>query len=322
MTQQQEKALEPIRMTYSEVMTVGKTLALSHFFRDVKDQAQAVAKILAGQELGFGPIYSMTKIYVIEGRIALSAEAMAVLVKRSREYDYQVKTLTDQECVLVFLKAGKEEYTSRFTMEDAKKARLVKDGSAWTTFTRAMLFARAISQGARIVCPHLIGGCYTPEDLGVIEGEIVESPPQGAIASPPATPGGQVTGTAASLVPPAQATSVETASTKPPAQGATPPGATTPPPGGIPPGQPPKVPPKVDVAALGFTNIAEQKAMRRSLLDILKEGVKFTDEAIKGWLDKKNIASTKELTRDRLLELIKEATELKSLAEAGPDDMP
>ena len=38
--------------------------AKSGYFQDAKEVFQAVVKIQAGLELGFGPVYSMTKIYI------------------------------------------------------------------------------------------------------------------------------------------------------------------------------------------------------------------------------------------------------------------
>ncbi len=47
--------------------------------------------------------------------------------------------------------------TMEFTMDDAKRAQLIKAGSGWTKYPKAMLFARAISQGIRCFAP----GCFT-----------------------------------------------------------------------------------------------------------------------------------------------------------------
>jgi hypothetical protein len=153
-------------LTLQETHTLGKTLAASGFFPDAKQEAQAVVKVLAGRELGLGPIYSMTKVYIVKGKVMIAAEIMGAMIKKSGRYDYQVKTLTNNECLLVFTDNGKSVYESTFTMEDAKRADLLKPDSGWMKWPRPMLFSKALSQGARIVCPHLIAGAYTPEDFG------------------------------------------------------------------------------------------------------------------------------------------------------------
>jgi len=137
--------------------------------------------------MGFSPLVSMTKINVISGKISLSAELMASMIKRSGEYDYKIVKHDDSECSIQFYRKSEKGYLSTFTIEDAKKAGLMKGGSGWEKYPRAMLFSRALSQGARIECPHLLNGAYTAEEMGAEvneEGEVIsietvtESPKQ------------------------------------------------------------------------------------------------------------------------------------------------
>jgi hypothetical protein len=179
-------------MTVTELRSIAGDFARSGYFADAREAVQAVVKIQAGIELGFGPVYSMTKIYIVKGKVMVSAEALGALVKRSNRYDYSVKKLDDAECILVFTDTGKEVYTSKFTMEDAKRADLVKGDSGWQKWPRAMLMSKALSQGARIVCPHVISGVYTPADFGVetnSNGEIEQQPKVEVMdAKPPPNP--------------------------------------------------------------------------------------------------------------------------------------
>jgi len=164
---------------------LGTVLAQCGYFADARQEAQAIVKVLAGQELGFGPIASMTGIYIVKGRVTLSANLMAAAVKRSNRYDYRVLTLTDQECDLAFSENGELLGHSSFTMDDAKRAGL--NSQTWTAYPRNMLFSRAISNGVKIYCPDVTNGpAYTPDELGatvdgatgeiVIEAEVVEEP--------------------------------------------------------------------------------------------------------------------------------------------------
>lgn len=158
-----------------DVMTLGKILVDSKFFADSRDAAQAVVKILAGQELGFGPIASMTGIYIVKNKVSLSANLMAAAIKRTGKYNYRVLTLNDDECSLAFLENGEQVGISSFTMKDAKKA-VLASGDNWTKFPRNMLFARALSNGAKWYCPDIFGGpVYTPDELGAtVDGETGE----------------------------------------------------------------------------------------------------------------------------------------------------
>ena len=166
-----------------DVMSLGEVLAKSGYFQDARGAAQAVVKILAGAEMGFGPIASMTGIHIIKGKVSPSANILAAAVKRSEKYDYTVTAHTADQCIIMFWQRAPsgemvEIGESSFDKADATKAGL--KGDNWTKYPRNMLFARAMSNGARWYCPDILGGpLYTPEELGAIvdgeTGEIVEA---------------------------------------------------------------------------------------------------------------------------------------------------
>ncbi len=164
----------------ADVMTLGDVFKTSGYFKDVREQSQAVVKILYGQELGFSPVVSMMGIHIIEGKPALSANLMGAMVKRSGKYNYQVKALTDTECVLTFTENGQPSGESKFSMADAQKAGVVRPGGSWTKYPRNMLFSRALSNGVKLYCPEL-SACpiYVPEELGAEvneEGNVTSHP--------------------------------------------------------------------------------------------------------------------------------------------------
>ena len=167
-----------------DLRSLGEVLARSGFFQDTKDAAQAIVKVLAGQEIGFGPVASMTGIYIVKGKVSLSANLMGAAVKRSGRYNYRVLELTDEAAEIEFYEDGKAIGRSRFTLDDAKKAGL-NTSDNWRKYPRNMLFARALSNGVKWYCPDVTGGpAYTPDELGamvdedgdVVESEIVERP--------------------------------------------------------------------------------------------------------------------------------------------------
>lgn len=167
-----------------DLRSLGEVLARSGFFQDTKDAAQAIVKVLAGQEIGFGPVASMTGIYIVKGKVSLSANLMGAAVKRSGRYNYRVLELTDEAAEIEFYEDGKAIGRSRFTLDDAKKAGL-NTSDNWRKYPRNMLFARALSNGVKWYCPDVTGGpAYTPDELGamvdedgdVVEGELIELP--------------------------------------------------------------------------------------------------------------------------------------------------
>jgi hypothetical protein len=176
--------MQDLSPAYAEIMVLGNVLQRSGYFKDVRDQAQAVTKILYGRELGFSPIVSMSGIHIIEGKPALSSNLLATMIKRSGKYDYRVKTWTDTECVLTFREKVADKWEdvgeSSFTIEDARRAGVVRDGGGWKKYPKAMLFARALSQGERTYCPD-VSSCalYVPEELGATvneSGDVTELP--------------------------------------------------------------------------------------------------------------------------------------------------
>jgi hypothetical protein len=151
----------------SDPAELGRLLAASGYFADARDAAQAVVKVLAGQELGFGPIASMTGIYIVKGRVTLSANLMAATIKRHPRYDYRVIELTDEQAAVRFLQDGEEAGTSQFTIQDAERAGLL-GGENWRKYPRNMLLWRALSNGAKWFCPDAFAGApiYSPDELG------------------------------------------------------------------------------------------------------------------------------------------------------------
>ena len=157
-----------------QLSELGNVLVRSGFFQDAKDASQAIVKVLAGRELGFGPIASMTGVNIIKGRVSLSANLIAAAIKRSGKYNYRVAKLSEEECLLIFFEGQQEVGRSSFTSEDAKRAGLAGDN--WSKYRRNMNFARALSNGAKWYCPDIFGGpVYTPDELGaVVDGETGE----------------------------------------------------------------------------------------------------------------------------------------------------
>lgn len=158
-------------MNLADVMTLGQVLSESGYFQDARQAAQAVVKILAGREMGFGPIASMTGIYIVQGRPTLGADLLAKAVKRSGRYDYRVLVLDETQCQLRFFERDgdgwRELGLSTFTLADARQA----GTKNLDKFPRNMLFARAMSNGVKWFCPDAIGlTVYDPSELAADDG--------------------------------------------------------------------------------------------------------------------------------------------------------
>ena len=166
-------------MNLTELQTLGAVLAKSGFFADTKDAAQACVKVMAGMELGFPAIASITGVYIVKGKVSLSANLMAAAIKRSGKYNYKVRQLDEAGCKIEFFEGAESIGVSSFTKADAQNAGFVSE--TWKKFFRNMAFARALSNGAKWYTPDIFGGpIYTPDELGATidgeTGEIIEMP--------------------------------------------------------------------------------------------------------------------------------------------------
>ena len=152
---------------FDKMQSAAMVLAKSGYFTDVKSEAQAIVKVMAGAELGLPPFASMSGIYIIQGKPVIGANVMATLVKNDRRYDYHVRVCDNKICTLEWFENGKRVGESNFTIEEANAAGLTgKDN--WRKWTSDMLFARALSRGARRYAPGIFGGSpvYTPDEMG------------------------------------------------------------------------------------------------------------------------------------------------------------
>lgn len=160
-------------------MALGEVFAKSGMFKDIKTASQAVVKIMAGKELGLTPFQSMASIYIVNDKLALTANVMASMIKKTKKYDYAVIKLDDKECTIDFFDMTGEEKRvlgrSTFTFENAAKAGLVNK-DVWKNYPRNMLFARALSNGVRWYVPDAICGYYSVEEVQDIDSVEVSAP--------------------------------------------------------------------------------------------------------------------------------------------------
>ncbi len=168
-----------------EAMHFGELAFKSGMFGDLRSAAQGVMKILAGAELGFSPLASLTAIHFYDGKIDLGAHLRAATIRRSGRYDYEVKDDSRQRCELEFFELTPKRRSLgniSMTIEEAIKdgIAVAKDGSLkknWERTPDDMLFARCISKGFRRHCPDLTGGVptYDTDELVESAGPVVDA---------------------------------------------------------------------------------------------------------------------------------------------------
>jgi len=175
-------------LNLEEIKSIGTVFFQSGMFKDAKSAAQAITKVMAGQELGVPPMQAMRGIHVVDGNPQLSAGLVAALVKRSGRYDYRVLEANDTLVSLQWYQDGEPVGESMFTLAEAEHANLAKKTN-WQTYTEDMLFARALTRGARRYCPDVFGGAvYAPgeaaPDAEDLPQPFIQQTPQGGYVPP------------------------------------------------------------------------------------------------------------------------------------------
>ncbi len=158
------------------LMQLAKELVPTGMLPDhIKTPGQAVAIILSGRELGLGPMLALRSIYMVKGKIELSADLQLSLFKRDGG-QAKFTELTDSKAVLYLKHPNGDEHTETFSMEDAKRAFL--NGDNWKKWPKAMLRSRAITAGLKSVgFEPKMSGCYAPGEIGGPEIVDVQSEP-------------------------------------------------------------------------------------------------------------------------------------------------
>lgn len=135
------------------------------------------------------PILNYQREYhLIDGKPSMKSEAMlGKFIEKGGKINW-VQDGTDGAAELQMQLPGGATVTNRYSIDDAKQAGLIKPNSGWVKNPRNMLRARVVSEAMRMYAPHLVVGCYTPEEIADIAGESAPAVTQPeAVSAPVAT---------------------------------------------------------------------------------------------------------------------------------------
>lgn len=130
--------------------------------------AATAAAMLLGHELGLGPMTTLQRISITEDGVPImEAQAMRALVQ-SRGHRLWFEELSSTRVTAVGQRRDDPDHPQSvtWTMEDARRANLVRPRSGWDRFPRAMLTARATAELCRLQFADVLGGiAYSSEEL-------------------------------------------------------------------------------------------------------------------------------------------------------------
>lgn len=154
--------------------TMAKQAVDSKMYRGIGDQAGVMMIMLAARELGIPPMQALNGgLNIIQGKVEISARMMSALIRRAGHH-ISIKESTDRSCTLVGRRSDTGEMQSAsYTIEEAQKAGLIKNGGGWTKCPKDMCFARAMSRLARQLFSDVIGIGYVEGEIKAVEATVV-----------------------------------------------------------------------------------------------------------------------------------------------------
>jgi 5'-3' exonuclease len=137
---------------------------LYHRFRK---QEAIFAIIIRGREMGLSALTSLDMFHIVEGKPAPHAHLLIARAKQHVDCEYFRFVGGDLTFAEFETKhrANPEPTRLRYTIEDAKRAGLIKAGSNWEKRPAEMLRKTAGVQLARLEYPEALGGLYASEEL-------------------------------------------------------------------------------------------------------------------------------------------------------------
>lgn len=151
----------------------------------VTSQEAAAAIMLKGYELGLSVTASFEFIHVIQGKPGLSPRGALALLHSHPDIENVIVNKIEEggkyighECTIK--RKNGFSFTARFTLEDARRAGLVRPESGWEKYPEQMCMWRAIGFAADVAAPDITAGLTSimkmPEEMGIAldgSGEII-----------------------------------------------------------------------------------------------------------------------------------------------------
>lgn len=154
----------------AEEMTIYTVMAKkandSKFFDKLGGEPGILSIMLMARELGIMPMQAiMGGMSVIMGKVELSPRLMNSMIRKAG-HRLSIVESTDTVCEILGVRHDTgDEYKCRYTIEDAKKAGLIKSGGGWDKYASDMLFARCLSRLARRLFTDVISSAYAEGEI-------------------------------------------------------------------------------------------------------------------------------------------------------------
>ena len=141
----------------------------------LRTEGQILATILAGRELGLGPMAAMRGLHVVKGKVGADYSLWVALLKRN---GYRVEwTESSAERVVLKLTDPKGAvHIEKWDKARAQAAGLWNQGQGWQRYPETMLRARAVTSAGRAFAAEVMSGSYSLDELDEIQGKAAPAP--------------------------------------------------------------------------------------------------------------------------------------------------
>lgn len=142
----------------------------SKFFEKMGKEGGILTLMLFAREIGISPMTALFGgLNNIQGKVEISPRLMNTMIRKAG-HRLNILECTDSICRIKGTRNdSKEDYTCSYTLDEAKKAGLVRSGSGWEKYASDMLFARCLSRLARRLFADVISSSYVEGELSDAE---------------------------------------------------------------------------------------------------------------------------------------------------------
>lgn len=140
----------------------------SQAYSQYKSTEHIFLAMMTLREMGVSPVVGLQYGYQTpNGKLAFEVKVMLASVQgRCPSFEYEPTELTDEKCVVRGRMNATDKWTeAEFTIEQAKKAGLVKDKSAWMTYPKDQLLWKAIVRLLRRIAGPVLFGAPLPQPI-------------------------------------------------------------------------------------------------------------------------------------------------------------
>ena len=153
------------------------------FGKEIDTPEVALIRLQAGLELGLTPIWSLTNIFVVNGKPTVYGDALLGIVRAHPDFsdiretiEGEVNSMTDSLVAICEIdRKGQSTTARRFSVKDAKRAGLWGKSGPWTQYPLRMLQMRARAWACRDAFADALRGLGVSEEIRDIEPKPIQA---------------------------------------------------------------------------------------------------------------------------------------------------